>query len=81
MTDGRESLTRKDGALCVQKVRGPTCSVRRYDAEPYTTEDLDLPSVPAGTFSTRPPSRTATSSGRVEAGAGGLGRVAQEILG
>ena len=61
--------------------RGSTCSIRRHDAKPHTTEDLDLPSIPASAFSRRSSARTATSSGSVEAGASRLGRIAQEISG
>ena len=59
----------------------PNSGVHWDDAEPHTAKDLDLPTVPAGTFSSWPAARTATSAWRVEAGAGGLGCVAQEVLG
>ena len=59
----------------------PNSGLHWDDALPHTAEDLDLPSVPAGAFSGGPAARKATSARRVEAGAGGLGRVAQEVLG
>ena len=59
----------------------PNSGVHWDDTLPHTAQDLDLPAISAGAFSRRPSAWTATSSGRVEAGAGGLGRVAQEILG